>query len=131
MNLKPIKTAHLDKLADYTRKLYCEPELRKLFFELTLQCNERCFHCGSSCTAQRGDELAREEWLRIIDEVKADFDITRMQLCVTGGEPLLNRDIFDIMGYAHEQGFNLQAVTTAPWPASKTSSMSVRSAMCR
>ena len=105
MNLKPIKTAHLDKLADYTRKLYCEPELRMLFFELTLQCNERCFHCGSSCTAQRGDELAREEWLRIIDEVKADFDITRMQLCVTGGEPLLNRDIFDIMGYAHEQGF--------------------------
>ena len=105
MNLKPIKTAHLDKLADYTRKLYCEPELRKLFFELTLQCNERCFHCGSSCTAQRGDELAREEWLRIIDEVKADFDITRMQLCVTGGEPLLNRDIFDIMGYAHEQDF--------------------------
>ena len=105
MNIKPIKTAHLDKLADYTRKLYCEPELRMLFFELTLQCNERCFHCGSSCTAQRGDELAREEWLRIIDEVKADFDITRMQLCVTGGEPLLNRDIFDIMGYAHEQGF--------------------------
>ena len=105
MNLKPIKTAHLDKLADYTRKLYCEPELRMLFFELTLQCNERCFHCGSSCTAQRGDELAREEWLRIIDEVKADFDITRMQLCVTGGEPLLNRDIFDIMGYAHEQDF--------------------------
>ena len=105
MNLKPIKTAHLDKPADYTRKLYCEPELRMLFFELTLQCNERCFHCGSSCTAQRGDELAREEWLRIIDEVKADFDITRMQLCVTGGEPLLNRDIFDIMGYAHEQGF--------------------------
>ena len=48
MNLKPIKTAHLDKLADYTRKLYCEPELRMLFFELTLQCNERCFHCGSS-----------------------------------------------------------------------------------
>ena len=105
MDLEPIKTAHLDKLADYTRKLYREPELRKLFFELTLQCNERCFHCGSSCTAQRGDELAREDWFRIIDEVKADFDITRMQLCVTGGEPLLNRDIFDIMGYAHEQGF--------------------------
>ena len=49
------------------------PELRKLFFELTLQCNERCFHCGSSCTAARGDELSREEWLSIIDQVKADF----------------------------------------------------------
>ena len=51
MDLTPIKTAHLSKLADYTRTLYRKPELRRLFFELTLQCNERCFHCGSSCTA--------------------------------------------------------------------------------
>ena len=105
MNLSSVKTAHLNRLADYTRRLYREPQLRRLFFELTLQCNERCFHCGSSCTAARGDELSCEEWLRIIDQVKADFDISRMQLCITGGEPLLNRDFFDIMGYAHEQGF--------------------------
>jgi radical SAM protein with 4Fe4S-binding SPASM domain len=37
--------------------------------------------------------------------VKADFGTSRIQLCITGGEPLLNRDFFDIMGYAHEQGF--------------------------
>ena len=67
MDLSTVKTGHLNQLADYTRKLYREPELRKLFFELTLQCNERCFHCGSSCTAARGDELSREEWFRIID----------------------------------------------------------------
>ena len=108
MNLDSIKTAHLGELADYTRTLYHAPELRKLFFELTLQCNERCFHCGSSCAPGfvRGDELTREEWFGIIDQVKADFDISRMQLCITGGEPLLNRDFFDIMGYAHEQGFH-------------------------
>ena len=105
VDLKPIKTGHLNQLADYTRTLYRAPELRKLFFELTLACNERCFHCGSSCTAARGDELGRDEWIRIIDEVKADFDTLRMQLCITGGEPLLNRDFFDIMGYAHSQGF--------------------------
>ena len=105
MDIAAVKTGHLEQLADYTRKLYREPELRKLFFELTLQCNERCFHCGSSCTAARGDELSRDEWFRIIDEVKRDFDISRMQLCITGGEPLLNRDFFDIMGYAHSQGF--------------------------
>lgn len=105
MRLADIKTAHLDKLADYTRALYRAPELRKLFFELTLQCNEHCFHCGSSCTASRGDELSREDWFRIIDEVEADFGTSRMQLCITGGEPLLNRDFFDIMGYAHARGF--------------------------
>ncbi len=105
MDLTPVKTAHLTRLADYTRTLYRAPELRKLFFELTLQCNERCFHCGSSCTAARGDELSCEEWLRIIDEVERDFGTERLQLCVTGGEPLLRRDLFDIMGHAHERGF--------------------------
>ena len=106
MDLSAIKTEHLTKLADHTRKLYQRPELRKLFFELTLQCNERCFHCGSSCTAARGDELTREKWLRIVDEVKRDFGTKRLQLCITGGEPLLNRDFFDIMGHAHAQGFH-------------------------
>ena len=107
MNLAAVKTSHLEKLADYTRVLYRAPELRKLFFELTLQCNERCFHCGSSCSpgTLTPDELSREEWFTIIDQVAADFDISRMQLCITGGEPLLNRDFFDIMGYAHERGF--------------------------
>ena len=105
MDLTPVKTGHLNKLADYIRALYRAPELRRLFFELTLVCNERCFHCGSSCTQARGDELSREEWLRVIDQVKADFGTKRMQLCITGGEPLLRRDFFDIMGYAHEQGF--------------------------
>lgn len=107
MKLAEVKTSHLEKLADYTQTLYRAPELRKLFFELTLQCNERCFHCGSSCspgTACEGD-LSRDEWFAIIDQVKADFDISRMQLCITGGEPLLNRDFFDIMGYAASQGF--------------------------
>ena len=103
--LAEVKTDHLNQLADYTHTLYRAPELRKLFFELTLQCNERCFHCGSSCTSARGDELSCEEWLRIIDQVKADFGTERIQLCITGGEPLLNRDFFRIMEYAHNQGF--------------------------
>ncbi len=105
MNRTAVKAGHLASLADYTRTLYRAPELRRLYLELTLQCNERCFHCGSSCTSSRNDELAREDWLRIIDEVGADFDATRMQLCATGGEPLLNPDFFDIMGHAHARGF--------------------------
>lgn len=105
MHIQDVKRSHLNKLADYTRTLYRKPELRKLFFELTLQCNERCFHCGSSCTSARGDELSNKEWLALIDQVKTDFGTERIQLCITGGEPLLNRNFFDIMGYAHAQGF--------------------------
>lgn len=106
MNIADVKIGHLNQLADYTCTLYSAPELRKLFFELTLQCNERCFHCGSSCTASKGDELTRDEWLGIIDQVKADFGTRGLQLCITGGEPLLSRDFFPIMEYAHDQGFH-------------------------
>lgn len=111
--MKQIKTGHLDQLAAYTRGLYQKPILRHLFLELTLQCNEHCFHCGSSCTAEKGEELSADEYRRILDEVKDDFDISRIQLCITGGEPLLRRDFFDIMSYAHEAGYHWGMTTNA------------------
>ena len=96
----------MDQLADYVRGLYREPRLRHLFLELTLQCNERCFHCGSSCTPMRSeDQLSLAEYRAILEQVKEDFDLTKLQLCITGGEPLLRPDFFEILGYAHELGF--------------------------
>ena len=109
----PLKEKHLNQLADYTKKLYREPQLRHLFLELTLQCNENCFHCGSRCTAEKGDELSADEFKRIIDEVSEDFDISKIQLCITGGEPLLRRDFFEIMSYAHDRGFHWGMTTNA------------------
>ena len=101
-----LKEQHLNQLADYTRQLYRAPELRKLFLELTLQCNEHCWHCGSSCTAARGDELSTQEFCSVIDQVKIDFADKLPYLCITGGEPLLRHDFFDIMGHAHRLGFD-------------------------
>jgi hypothetical protein len=59
--MKKIKQEHLNQLADYTARLYEHPRLRHLFLELTLQCNEHCFHCGSSCTSEKKEELSLEE----------------------------------------------------------------------
>ena len=103
--MKKIKEQHLNQLADYTAGLYQHPRLRHLFLELTLQCNEHCFHCGSSCTSEKKEELSLEEYQRILREVKEDFDIRQIQLCITGGEPLLRRDFFQIMSYAHKLGY--------------------------
>ena len=104
--MRSVKERHMDQLESYVRGLYRKPQLRQLFLELTLQCNERCFHCGSSCTPQRQeDQLSLEEYKRILDEVKEDFDLSRLQLCITGGEPLLRRDFFEILGYAHKLGY--------------------------
>lgn len=95
----------MDRLADYVCGLYREPKLRQLFLELTLQCNEHCFHCGSSAGAAPCGQLSLDEYHRILDEVKVDFDIRKLQLCITGGEPLLRPDFFEIMGYAHQLGY--------------------------
>lgn len=104
--MKSVKERHMDQLADYVRGLYRKPRLRHLFLELTLQCNERCFHCGSSCTPMRSeDQLSLAEYRAILEQVKEDFDLTKLQLCITGGEPLLRPDFFEILGYAHELGF--------------------------
>ena len=111
--MKTIKERNLDLLADYVRGLYRKPELRQLFFELTLRCNERCFHCGSNCLPQGGEELSVAEYRRILDEVKEDFDLNRLYLCITGGEPLLRPEFFDILGYAHELGYRWGMTTNA------------------
>ena len=104
--MKTVKDRNLDILADYVHGLYRKPDLRQLFFELTLQCNEHCFHCGSNCTTASSDQLSLTDYKRILDEVKEDFDLSRLMLCITGGEPLIREDFFDILGYANELGYH-------------------------
>ena len=100
-----LKKKHSEELAQYREGLYARPRLRQLFFELTLKCNEACFHCGSSCGAARPDGLPARVYREILDEVKQNFDIRHLMLCITGGEPLLRPDFFEILGYANEEGF--------------------------
>ena len=111
--MKTIKERNMDMLAEHIRGLYREPDLRQLFLELTLRCNERCFHCGSNCTPRSGEELSVDEYRRILEEVKEDFDLNRLYLCITGGEPLLRPEFFDILGYAHELGYRWGMTTNA------------------
>ena len=103
--MKTLKEKEMDILADFVRSLYRAPRLRQLFFELTLQCNEHCFHCGSRCTSAPRDQLSGKEFCRILDEVKEDFDIRNIMLCITGGEPMLRPDFFEIMAYAKSLGY--------------------------
>ena len=93
-----IKKTHAEALAKYREGLYVHPKLRQLFFELTLKCNEACFHCGSDCGAARPDGLPAKTYKAVLDEVKENFDIEPMMLCITGGEPLLREDFWDILG---------------------------------
>ncbi|MBP5254577.1 MAG: radical SAM protein [Lachnospiraceae bacterium] len=101
------KEKHLNQLADYCAQvLFPDPELRVLFIEMTGRCNEHCRHCGSNCgDFAEENPLTKEEICGFLQEIRRDFDIRKLQLAITGGEPLLRPDFFEIMDYAHRLGF--------------------------
>ncbi len=105
MNKYKMKKSHLDMQSDVRSKLFEKPVLKQLFFELTLNCNEHCQHCGSRCGDVRADEMSPLEWKQILDQVKEDFEGSLPQINVTGGEPLLYPGFEEVLSYAHELGF--------------------------
>ena len=98
----------MEQLAEYRiNTLRKHPELHSLFIEMTAKCNEHCRHCGSNCgDYEEENPLSTQEIMDFLDQVKRDFDISKLRLCITGGEPLLRKDFFEIMNYAHKLGFS-------------------------
>jgi heme b synthase len=78
------------------------PRLNLVAWELTKRCNLFCAHCrGSSTDARYDNELSTAECYRIIDEIA---EVGKPILIMSGGEPLMRSDIFDIAGYALQKG---------------------------
>jgi len=70
-------------------------------WNLTKKCNLRCPHCYMEAGKKAEYELSTEECLALVDEMK---QLGTEMLILTGGEPLLRKDIFDIAQYASAQG---------------------------
>lgn len=104
---KSTKIKHMTALSEYRRnELWKNPRLKFLFIEMTNLCNERCLHCGSSCgEASSEGMLTGDEIKAFLKKTASQFDVRDMQLCITGGEPLLRKDFFDIMAYANKLGY--------------------------
>lgn len=81
-------------------------ELKDLFWEVTKRCNARCSFCGSSCGLQAAEgELTTEEIIRVFREIAQDTDASRIMINITGGEPLMRQDLFDVMSECVRLGF--------------------------
>lgn len=75
-------------------------------WEITTGCNLTCIHCHASSGKPYHHELTTDEGLRLLDEVASVREF-RM-LVLTGGEPLVRRDIFEIL--AHAKNLRLKIV---------------------
>ena len=83
--------------------------LRLVAWELTRSCNLSCSHCRAA--SDRGPypgELTHEESLRLLDEI-ASFSSPIMIL--TGGEPLLRKDLLEITRYGTKLGLRMVLAT--------------------
>jgi heme b synthase len=81
------------------------PKLKLVAWELTRNCNLFCEHCrGSAGYGRYRDELTTEECCRLIDQI---MEVSKPVIILTGGEPLLRNDIFEIGRYAVDKGLTV------------------------
>jgi MoaA/NifB/PqqE/SkfB family radical SAM enzyme len=78
-------------------------------WETTNACNLKCEQCHASSGKPLPNELDTEEGKKLLDEM-AVIDEFRM-LALGGGEPLLRPDIFELVAYAIDLGFEITIAT--------------------
>ncbi|MFQ6070937.1 MAG: radical SAM protein [Candidatus Aminicenantales bacterium] len=78
-------------------------------WEITLACNLNCIHCHASSGKPHPDELTTEEGLKLVDEIASIKEFC--MLVLTGGEPLVRKDIFKLMDYGKKRGLKFVIAT--------------------
>jgi radical SAM protein with 4Fe4S-binding SPASM domain len=74
-------------------------------WNLTRKCNLKCPHCYiNSTTQQLKNELTTEESKRLIDQI---CEVSRPLLILSGGEPLLRKDVYELVRYGAEKGLKM------------------------
>jgi len=83
-------------------------ELRILFLEITKRCNLSCIHCKAEAGEPTPGELTKREIFDLIDSLRS---FSNPLLILTGGEPLMRGEVFDIASYATWRGFRVALAT--------------------
>lgn len=83
--------------------------LRLVAWETTRSCNLNCIHCRAAARNEPyPNELNTEEAVKLLDEIR---ELGQVIVILTGGEPLMRRDIFEIARHGTDLGLRM---TMAP-----------------
>ncbi|MDP1761814.1 MAG: radical SAM protein, partial [Deltaproteobacteria bacterium] len=81
------------------------PPLRLLAWEVTRRCNLACLHCRAAAgSGPYPGELTTDEGIKLLDDLAA---MGQVVVILTGGEPLLRDDIFDLAAYGTRKGHRM------------------------
>jgi len=81
------------------------PQLRLVAWETTRNCNLSCVHCRAAATkGPYSGELDTQASLHLLDQIA---DTGKPIIILTGGEPLLRPDIFEIAAHGTKKGLRM------------------------
>jgi radical SAM protein with 4Fe4S-binding SPASM domain len=113
--LEPADSSHLaDELAAIARPTALNAPVgqpqKQLYIELLNACNLRCSHCynHSGDPTRPRYKLDYDMLIRLFDEA---VDMGVSSVTFSGGEPLMRRDLFDLIAAARERKFLVKIVT--------------------
>jgi radical SAM protein with 4Fe4S-binding SPASM domain len=84
-------------------------------WEVTMGCNMRCGHCGSSCAQALPDELTTEEALSLADEIAG---LGLKWITLSGGEPLTRADLPKLIERLSSHSIAVNVITNG-WALSR------------
>ncbi len=83
--------------------------LNTVYIYITEECNLKCSYCHLDCSSSRINELKAEDWINAINEIDK---LHVENLVITGGEPLLREDLFDILNGANFENIKATGLIT-------------------
>ena len=85
-------------------------EPKWIAWEITRRCNLKCVHCRSSSELEAAEhpDFSFEEAKKIMDDIDS---YASPVLVLSGGEPLVRDDVFDIAKYGTQKGFRMCLAT--------------------
>ncbi|NQY21254.1 MAG: pyrroloquinoline quinone biosynthesis protein PqqE [Campylobacteraceae bacterium] len=94
---------------DFIQKKVIKPPLW-ILLELTHKCPLECTYCYNQLDfATTKDSMSKEDWFRVMEEAR---EMGAVQLGISGGEPLLNKDIVEIVKKANDLKFYTNLITS-------------------
>ena len=90
-------------------KTLMDNKVRMIAWEVTRSCNLNCAHCRAAANGgPYAGELSTKKCFELIDDITA---ISSPVIILTGGEPLLRPDIFEIATYGTNKGLRMVMAT--------------------
>jgi radical SAM protein with 4Fe4S-binding SPASM domain len=102
-----------DGVCEYYLKLAYSPQAKTpdrfvpliMSWNVTRECNMKCSHCYINATEKKLDnELTTKEAKALMDQI---YQVSRPLLVLSGGEPMLRSDIFELIQYGSSKGLKM------------------------